>query len=492
MRRPSFVPALIAVALCARAMPARAQLPTLAGRWSATALRSDWNIGEWGKACGPAPSGGGAAGGVLTIASTGSELHFGFTGRDYTTNECWEQFPGLARVSHTGGPRNWRNTCKTKPGDPRQATVITTIGATDSVIGFDETGQYQFVIAGQNCTASVRRSRSLSLVQREGDPAPVATAAPAADGASASPAATPPAKVCKAPGPAERLEVRPAQKLLRPGETFEFHVRVLDAAGCALPLSPGWRVLTEHAAVELIAPGRVRVPESAGEATIELQATLAGHAARVVLEIASLARYDALLAQKGLNAEGESNDAAVARIATTALGGGKVVTGDDAQRRRLLFVGVVGGSALLLGLLGFVLVQLGRRKPLEPEARPPRLPLAPALTPTGMAPLAKICPTCREEYPADAAFCPSDGNRLVAARGTGEPPGPSGGVCPICGQGYDPGVLTCPKHGEELVPAALHGAARATESPICPMCGRHYAGDSQFCGGCGALLVPVN
>ena len=461
-------------------------------------MRSDWNIGAWGQACGPAPSGGGAVGGTVTITSSGSELHMTGAGRDYSTTECWEQFPGLARTSHSGGLRGWRNTCKTKAGDPRQATLITTINATDNAISFDETGQYQFVIAGQNCTASVRRSRGLSLLQREGDPAPVAppAATPAALPTPA-PAATPAAKVCTSPGPPERLEVRPSQKLMRPGESFEFHAVVLDGAGCALSAAPTWKVLTDHAALELSGPGKIHVPDDAAEATVELQATVVGRSARVVVEIASQQRYDALLAQKGLNAEGESNDAAVARIATTSLGGGSVVTGDDSQRRRVLFVGVVGGTALFLGLLGFVLVQRSRSKAPPPsESRTPRVRLSPALTPSGMTPLGKICPTCREEYPPEAAFCPNDGNRLVAARGNAEPTGPSGGVCPICGQGYDPGVLTCPKHGEELLPAAMQAGVRSEGTlitkKICPVCGKQYGGDSQFCGGCGASLVPVN
>jgi len=152
--------------------------------------------------------------------------------------------------------------------------------------------------------------------------------------------------------------------------------------------------------------------------------------------------------------------------------------------------------ALLLGLLGFALVQHSRRKPALPEARSPRPKLGPALTPTGLRPLSQICPTCREEYPSEATFCPNDGNRLVPSRGNAEPTGPSGGVCPICGQGYDPGILTCPKHGEELLPAAVHPTVRAGESlitkKICPVCGKQFSGDSQFCGSCGAALVPVN
>jgi hypothetical protein len=498
MCRLSFFPFLIALALCALTGSARADSPTLAGRWSATPLRSTWNIGEWGSACGPAPSGGGAAGGTVVVTSAANELHMSGAGRDYSTTECWEQFPGLARVSHSGGLRGWRNTCKTKAGDPRQATIVTTISATDSQIAFDETGQYQFIISGQNCTASVRRSRSLTLVQREGDPDPLPLAAKPAAPATVAAAAppTPAAKVCKASGPPDRLEVRPAQKLMRQGERFEFHASVLDAAGCPLALSPVWKVLGDHPALDLTGPGKVHVPDDAADATFELEASLAGHSARVVVEIASQQQYATLLAQKGLNAEGESKDVAAARVATTAIGGSSVVTADDSQRRRVVFVGVVGGAALLLGLLGFALVQHSRRKVVAPQAHAPRVRLAPALTPSALAPLAKICPTCREEYPPEAGFCPNDGNRLVASRGTGEPPGPSGGVCPICGQGYDPGVLTCPKHGEELLPAAMHGAVRSAfarpTKKICPVCGKQYAGDSQFCGSCGALLVPVN
>ncbi|HWZ87992.1 MAG TPA: zinc ribbon domain-containing protein [Polyangiaceae bacterium] len=497
MRRLPLLPFLVALALWALSAPARADAPTLAGSWTATAMRSDWNVGEWGQACGPSPSGGGAAAGNVTITSTGSELHFSGAGRDYSTTECWEQYPGLNRVSHSGGARGWRNACKTKPSDPRQASVVTTLSATDTSIAFDETGQYQFVIKGQNCTASVRRTRTFLLVHREGDAAPPApTTLPSASPAATAPATTTPTSACAAPGPPARLEVRPARKLMRPGETFEFHTAVLDSAGCALAVTPVWKLVTEHAALELSAPGKIHVPDDAPEATVELQATLAGRAARVVVEIASQERYDALLAQNGLNAEGESSDAAVARIATTSIGGGSVVAKDDSQRRRALFVGVVGGTALVLGLLGFALVQHSRRKPVVPEARAPRVRLAPALTPTGLPPLAKMCPTCREEYPPEATFCPNDGNRLVASRGNAEPAGPSGGVCPVCGQGYDPGVLTCPKHGEELLPAAVHTGARATDAlitkKICPVCGKQFSGDSQFCGSCGAALVPVN
>jgi len=498
MRRLPILPFLVALALWALCAHARADAPTLAGTWTATAMRSDWSIGAWGAACGPSPTGGGAPGGTVTITTSGSELNMVGAGRNYSTSECWEQFPGLSRVSHSGGARAWRSSCKTKPNDPRQATLVTTINATDSSIAFDETGQYQFVINGQNCTASVRRTRTFLLVHRDGDPVPVASAAPVATTAPTETAAAnaAPPKNCAQPGPPERLEVRPARKLIRPGESFEFHALVLDASGCGLGVLPTWKVVTAQAPLELTGQGKIQVPNDAPEATVEIQAAVAGRAVRVTVEIASQARYDALLAQDGLNASGESNDAAVARIATTAIGGGSGVARDDSQRRRVLFVGVVGGIALVLGLLGFALVQRSRQKPVTPEPRAARVRLAPAITPNQVPPLAKVCPTCREEYPPDATFCPNDGNRLAPSRGSAEPAGPSGGVCPVCGQGYDPGVSTCPKHGEELIPAAVVAAARAAETTItkkiCPVCGKQYEGDVQFCGTCGASLVPVN
>jgi hypothetical protein len=492
MRRPPLLEFLVALALCVLSASAHAEPRTLSGRWNATPLRADWVIGEWGKACGPAPGGGGVAGGAVTITSTGDELHFSGAGRDFSTTECWEQFPGLSRVSHSGGPRAWRSTCKTKAGDPRQATIVTSLSATDSAIAFDETGQYQFIIAGQNCTASVRRTRSLSLVSRDGESPPVASA----NVPEAPPAASPSTEVCSNPGPPARLEVRPRRKLLRPGESFEFHASVVDAAGCPLPLSPAWKVIGDPALLELSGNGKIRISADAGESTVNLQATLAGHSAQVAVEIASKERYEALLAQKGLNAEGESGEAAVAPMASTELGSGSVVTHDDSQQSRALFVGVVGSAALVLGLLGFLLVQRSSRKPLAPEPSAQSLRLVATVSPNELPALGKVCPTCREEYPPEAAYCPNDGNRLVAATGNATPAGPSGGVCPICRQGYDPGVLMCPKDGEELLPSAMQaGILRAedtTTKKICPVCGKQYTGDSQFCGGCGATLVPVN
>lgn len=412
-----------------------------------------------------------------------------FPGRTYSTSECWEQFPGLSRQSHSAGARAWRTACKTAASDPRQASLVTTISATDTQIRFDETGQYQFVIQGQNCTASVRRTRSLTLVHRDGDPEPT----PAAVAPSAAAAPRKPVKEgrCAVTGLPERLEVRPSRKLMRPGEEFAFRAAVVDAAGCTLPIAPTWRVLNGATTLQLSGQGKVTVAENASEGQGKLQATVADRSVLVEVEIVSRERYDALLHQGNFNAEGESSDAAIARIATSSIGARAGVARDEARGKRVAFIAVVGGLSLALGVLGLVIVLRGRRAAARPR---PTASIVPGTPSGGAGRSGKVCPTCREEYPSQAEFCASDGNRLVALS-PHAPIGPVGGVCPICGQGYDPGVTVCPKHQEPLVPALVL-AERRQPAPItqkiCPVCGTQYPGDGQFCGKCGAALVPVN
>ena len=460
--------------------------PTLAGSWTASPLVVSWQIGDWGKVCGPQPSGGGVAGGAVTITQNGSELTFAGAGRGFSTAECWEQHPGLARISHSASARNFQNVCKTAAGDPRQAKVVTTISATDSRINFDETGQYQFVIEGQNCTASVRRTRSYSLVQRQGE-APRATPSAAA----ATPkAAARPAHDCQNPGLPERLEVRPSRKLMRPGESFNFRTAVLDARGCALPVAPTWNVLGGSTALSVTAPGSVTASAGANESEVTLEVTLGDRSVRVVVEIASKDRYDALLQTGGFDESGESKEAAVLRVASESLGAREVVARDESPGKTRLFVAVAGAMALLLGITGLLLVRRSRRAatslaPADVASRPRAAPGAGAMA----------CPTCREEFPPPHEFCPNDGNRLVAPASLAV--GPGGSVCPVCGRGFTPGTTMCPDHHEELVPAAAFAAGRTLALPpeqrsICPMCGTQFTGDIRFCGECGAALVPIN
>lgn len=528
-----FMSCTVACVLAA-AGPARAQPKTLSGTWRASPMVERWNIGDWGSKCGPRPGGQGAPGGTVTITQLGNELSIQGAGRSYSTTNCWEQSPGLRRVSHSASARGWANRCTTAASDPRRATIVTTISATDDAIHFDETGSYQFVLEGQNCTASVRRTRSFKLLQRAGEappaasssPPPAPTPTPTAAKTEEPPEAPPPkSKGCEDPGEPARLEVRPARKLMRPGETFSFRARVVDADGCTLSVAPTWRVAEGEAAIAVAPGGRVTVESGSPEGSSDVVASVAGKSVRVSVEVASTERYEALLEARGLNESGEADEAAVAVIATGSLGGGTAVAEDTAKKRKIIFAAVVGTAAFLVALVGFVLLRRGSKKRVvlddEDEVEPVAMRVddgpAPASKPdSGRArqrhevyeagrgsklPAAAqmVCPVCKKEFPPNSLFCPDDGTRLVKASGSsGTMRLPAGGICPTCGRGFPAEVKVCPEHREPLVPAPLYNAtsakkpAEAPRGKICPTCGTRYEGDAVFCGKDGTTLVLVN
>ena len=517
---------------------AHAQPKTLSGTWRATAMVERWNIGDWGTKCGPRPSGQGAPGGTVTINQIGSELSIQGAGRSYSTTNCWEQSPGLRRVSHSASSRGWANRCTTAASDPRRATVVTTISATDDAIHFNETGSYQFVLEGQNCTASVRRTRSFKLVQRAGETPPAASSSPppastptttATAAKTEKPPESPPpkTKACDDPGEPARLEVRPARKLMRPGETFSFRARVVDADGCPLRVAPTWSLAEGDAKISVAPGGEVTVQAGSPEGSTDVIASVAGKNVRVSVEVASTERYEALLEARGLNESGEADEAAVAVIATGSLGGGAAVAEDTAKKRKIVFAAVVGGAAFIVAVVGFVLLRRGSKKRvvIEEEEEEEIAPMAmrlenqpvPSSRPDSGRPRQRhevyeagrgsklpdaahmVCPVCKQEFPPNSLFCPADGTRLVkASSSSGTMRLPAGGICPTCGRGFPPDVKVCPEHQEPLVPAPLYNAtatkkpAEAPRGKICPTCGTRYDSDATFCGKDGTTLVLVN
>ena len=78
---------------------------------------------------------------------------------------------------------------------------------------------------------------------------------------------------------------------------------------------------------------------------------------KIVVEIASRERYEALLRQRGFNDSGESSEAAVAVIASGSIGAGAAVAQDRARTRKRLFTAIVGALALVCGAVGLVMVR---------------------------------------------------------------------------------------------------------------------------------------
>jgi hypothetical protein len=452
LRRRAFVVLSCVLGALSGARGARADnAQTLEGRWAAGPLTVRWVIGDWGQACGPKPAGGGEPGAAVVIQQSGTELVITGGGRTYSTTQCWEQYPGIQRTGHSSSPRSWKTSCRTAAADPRQAALTTSLTATDDSISFYEAGQYQFVINGQNCTASIGRYRTYTLVQRAGTPDTVAPPATTTTATATAPKEAPkkvePAQNrCTSPGPPARLEVRPVRKLVRASEEFTFRAIVSDASGCLLGAHPTWTIDSGSDHADLAQTGTVHVHPDAPEGEIQLNAAVGGRSAAVTVEIASTDRYESLLHSGAFNANGEVDEAASVAIASQSIGAASAVAEDRATGRKKIFVGFVGGIALALVAASLVLLRRSRaaeeRRAKEEEARRARK----KKTPEPVMP-----PTQRSPEPSSPHAAPA-------------PPAPAPAPAPV-------------------------PVKRGT---ICPMCGMEYGPESRFCGKDGATLVPLN
>ena len=234
---------------------------TLTGRWSAGVMRTVWTLSNWGDSCGPSPIGGSDAGGIVTITQHGPELSIVGLGHPFSSNTCWDLQPGVSVVVHAAGQRQWTTSCRSAAGDPRRVSITTTLLASDSTLDLDEVGRYEVAIAGQDCTANVRRTRHFALVEREGDsPLPISS------GNLDKPIAS-----CAQTGQAARLEASPSYKLLRPGEQFTFHAKVYDEHGCRIPQRIAWRLNQTPIGVQLDQAGTLTLRGDAPEGELRNQ-----------------------------------------------------------------------------------------------------------------------------------------------------------------------------------------------------------------------------
>lgn len=531
------------------AAPHAARADGLEGRWKQGPLREEYTVQQWLPGCGAPPVTSASGGGeIVTVKEDGDELTFLGGGRTFHTNQCYDELPTLVRDAHSrdASGRQWRTRCSTPPSDPRHAVMNTLVAATnDSHIDVTETGRYEITLKEGRCIADVKRTRAFDLVPTTAPaPTPAVSAAPAPKPTAT--AAEPVTPACKTPGDPARLEVRPSRKLLRTGETFAFHAVVRDAKGCATSTATEWSIANGDAShVTVDANGNVAVAGDAPEGAVDLVVTAAGKSAHVTVDVSSPAHYDGLLAQEGLNAAGENEEAAVAVIAGGSLGGKDAAAQGNAGRRRAIFLGVVGGIAGLLALVAFIGWRRARRAAAlerdaearheqklreieerrrekaarhaaqlrahedsvkraadaaaaaEKEEEAARATASSASSASAAA--ARVaCPACHREYPAGSTYCPNDGSKLVPVAGhEAMLAGPAGMICPTCKRGFDPGTKTCPDDGDELVPYALRGtlsaaAAGPAKGKICPTCGGRFDGSASFCGKDGTALVLLN
>ena len=209
---------------------------------------------------------------------------------------------------------------------------------------------------------------------------------------------------------------------MRPGERFTFRTVALDANGCAVEARTAWAVTTAGAKASVNNSGTVVVAEDAEDGAINLSVSFAGKTLHVSVEVATPARYESLLSTTNVNDHGESEEAPATIVASGSLGANSAVAQDGSRSRKTTFVIIIGGLAIGLAALGFVLLRRSAAKRDEPtdlEEPPVLLPPPPAVAPPSSRPMSLrglVCPSCRNEYPPGSTFCPLDGNRLSRLR----------------------------------------------------------------------------
>jgi hypothetical protein len=435
------------------AQAAHAEPLALAGRWQAEPMTVRWVLGDWGDACGPRPSGGGDPGGLVNIEIKADELVISGADRTYSSAQCWEMHPGLDRQSHAAGQRSWATTCRTKANDSRQEVLQTTITATDDVITFRESGQYQFALQGQTCSASSGRWRTYRRLPAgeevlppaqpvpEPQPSPVPEAAATIPAPAREPAvdaprrAAPAGSGCANPGAPARIEVRPARKLMRAGESFAFRATVFDARGCTLRTPVAWELAPADPSAKLEG-GVLEIAAGAPDAELGVLATAASQSVKVSVGVVSNDRYSALLASGNFTADGASIEAATATITSGAFGAGDAAIEQEPPGRKWTFVALVSGIALSFGLLGVFLLRRAqqRQRSARPAALDPGTVVFSGESPVAAPPRADGAATRFDPVPS-----------VPTNRG--------GTVCPICGTLYPSRELkSCPKDGAQLLP----------------------------------------
>ena len=418
---------------------ASAEPQTLAGSWSATPMSEAVTVGSWVDECGPKPKSSSSPGGPFKVTLSGDELVFS-GGKSFRTDQCWDM--GLAkRVSHSATPsiRYWKTRCESPAGDPRKATITTVVRAVDDdTIVLSETARYSSTMASGDCSASVERSRTFKIVARDGaapaasspsspSTAPSPSIVPSASATAPPTATTPPPTSCAKLGEPATLEVKPRRKVVRPGEQFEFHARILDASGCELAAKTTFRLAPESSAISTVAVesnGRIKVAADAEPVVATLLVEGGQKSARVELEVVSDQRYAELLAAGAGDAA--ADDQAVAIVLSTGGGGSATTVVDpgkqESQRFRFGSLALVGGVATLLGLAALVLWRRGSSGPparvAERSSAPieqpgPAQPAPPPFSGTGPIPKRRICPVCGTRYEGEAGFCSKDGVELV-------------------------------------------------------------------------------
>jgi hypothetical protein len=494
-RAPWVLAGLLALGI---ALTARGATAEVAGRYKTQGQNIAVNIESWGEDCGPRPrSHSGSGGKVVEVAHVGTHLSVG----GHRTDSCWSGNPRVKRVKTGVGTTRWITICETPADDARYEHGEYTIEQVDeSTLRFREVSRYDWRLEGDHCKATVTLTRTyVRVVDEPATPTPP----PVPE--------TPPERPDRCSGPRGapvKLEVRPSQARIEPGDRLCFRATARDADGCSVPADVAWAradagdgsggtVEADGCFVAGGTPGSVTLTATAGQLTARAQ---------VDVRFPDIGDLVASSLAEGVDEGVEGTPAGEARPGA-AQGVGLTTVGPVRGDRGVLWmiIGVGLGSAALLAVAATVLWSR-RRRAAARRAERERGATGHTLAVASGAPLLavtsrKVCPTCNQEYAGSVEFCPEDATKLVAAGRSSEGRQAQSLICPKCRRGFESSERFCSHCSEELVPYAAWRATqlearRAREAShggmICPKCAARYEQGIVFCQRDGTKLEPIN
>ncbi len=404
-RSPS--PAWLGLALALVAAPAGS---AHARTWRLTGARTHAEVASWGKDCGPRPTDGSPPTGVdYAEAPDGSLTPGPRAERIFDATICTHLTQQRElRVTRTAD--GWR--CETPPGAAKQVTATVSRSSQDAGLRVTHRARYAWVLEGSRC--DVELTGRFELIDPD---APTVAPAPPSGGLD-----------CSHPGAPARLEpVGSARRVVATEGRVRLAARALDAQGCALPGTLSWTTSLGRVSPEGEFDARGVPPGTSVTVTAARDALTAAFTLRVATDAADFA---ALTVADPQLAEGALPSLPPQR--GEALSGAAQGEDDAAATRRARLL--MGAFVSLLGLATVVgvwisLRSLRRRRDRTAEvldahamdvlarsaaaraARSGATTTAPPVVPPPGA-TGSICPTCGQQYPAEAGFCGQDGSRL--------------------------------------------------------------------------------
>ena len=441
---------------------------SFSGRWKESSYRYKYKVVSWGDSCGYKPENRSRRGGhTLEIKESASGFSVEGSTLPLGSKRCPTDNREARFIGYKHGSRTV--TCSTAPGNTKSQKGRYSYRLIDeNTLRLTGRVSYLWSLKGTDCKVD----ETMTMTMRRLTPPP------------ASPQETP----CASVGEVVRLQIRSPSRTVRRGDKVCFKARGFDRNDCSRSMEVKWSV-TSGPAVQTGKKGCVKIADDAspeGE-TVVISATAGKTSAKMRLKVMPSEVSSPLEWYFDRKTNRSVEELALGEESTS------YVVISQGSSWTLIWLLVLLGAILVLGVTIILLLKGGRRRRARKHKYPPGT---------------KVCPRCRKSYARSMNHCPLDGTRLVSTD-----PGGNGKKalrtmeCPTCHRGFEEGASFCPIDATKLKPATtVHPAEgqpllmmpSSAATPVrdgenvCPICSTRYDRNAAFCGKDGSKLKQIN